>query len=226
MYMDDHFMYDDPDKANRWMDGRMDLFDACANSVLSQEGDFEWIISLDERTPDRYVNHIIRDSRMKVVHCDVRDALQEEEIDTPWVITSRLDCDDQYLPGAVKYIHSQFEPKLKVIDFVYNELDWGRGKQYFSKRHYAGSMFISLIEPASRIVTAFCRPHGQVAGQYPMSGHWSTKWNNLTEIAKVRYSKPLALMVCHGGNITNEIHGEEITGLEEQTWGWDEGTSD
>jgi len=222
MFMPDGFLYDDPKKANKWMDGRKKLFEACRKSILSQEGDFEWIISLDKRTPNRYIQHIVCDSRIAIVHCDIRDALKEEPVETPWVITSRLDCDDQYLPGAVRAIQRKFRPRLRVIDFEYNELEWETGKLYSSRRHLSGSPFISLVEPSSRIKTAFCRPHGQVGGEYPMEGDWSTRWGNLTRINHVRLEEPFALMVCHGGNITNEIRGREITGPVVKTWEWEE----
>ena len=221
MLMPDGLLYDDVKKANKWMDNRMKLFDACANSVLSQEGDFKWIISLDKRTPKKYVKHIVRDDRIKIVHCDIRDALKEEKIDTPWVITSRLDCDDQYLPGFVRNVQRKFRPMLRVIDVGHEEIDWHTGKRHVGKRRYAGSMFISLVEPASRVVTAFCRPHGQVKGEYPMEGSWDTKWSNLTGINHVRLTETFALMVCHGNNITNKISGEEITGREEEMWRWE-----
>ena len=173
--------------------------------MLSQEGDFEWVISLDKRTPNRYVQKIITDSRMKVVNCDIRDTFKEIKVDTPWVITSRLDNDDQYLPGFVRNVQRKFRPKLRVIDVGFNQLEWETGDIYPGERRWSGSMFISLIEPSSRIATVFCRPHGQVASEYPMTGHWSTGWGNLTNIGGVTLENKLALMVCHGNNITNAI---------------------
>ncbi len=200
----DGFMYDDPKKANKWMDNRMELFEACKESVLSQEGDFKWIISLDERTPKKYVKKIVTDDRISIVHCDIRDALKDEKIDTPWVITSRLDCDDQYLPGAIKEIQRKFRPRLRVIDIGFDKLDWDRDIIHDGYRR-GGSMFISLVEPSSRVITAFCRPHGQVNTGYPMDGHWSTKWENLVNIEYVKLTDKLVLMVCHKDNITNRI---------------------
>ena len=204
MFMPDGFMYDNPKKANKWMDERMELFDACKESVLSQEGDFEWIISLDKRTPKKYVKHIVTDDRIKIVYCDIRDALKEEKIDTPWVITSRLDCDDQYLSGAIKAIQRKFRPRLRVIDIGFAKLDWDNKVVYNGFRN-EGSMFISLVEPSSRVMTVFCRPHGQVNTGYPLNGHWSTKWEDLTNIEYVKLTEKLVLMVCHDNNITNRI---------------------
>jgi hypothetical protein len=203
--MPDGLLYDDKAKAKKWMDERMELFEACKESVLSQEGDFKWVISLDKRTPNRYVQKIVTDERMKVVHCDVRDSLKDVEIDTPWVITSRLDCDDQYKSGFVKQVQRKFRPMLRVIDVGIVQLDWETKEEHFKMVRRKGSMFISLVEPSSRVITAFCRPHGEVESEYPMKGHWSTGWDELTPISKVRIEDRLAVMVCHGNNITNAI---------------------
>jgi len=204
MLMPTGLLYDDKAKAKKWMDERMPLFEACAKSVLSQEGDFKWIISLDKRTPNRYVQKIVCDDRISIVHCDIRDALKEEEILTPYVITSRLDCDDQYKPGFIKAVQRKFRPRLRVIDVGFDKLDWERGIIHDGHRR-GGSMFISLVEPKERIVTAFCRPHGQVASEYPMKGSWSTKWGDLTSIDSIKLTDKLVLMVCHNRNITNRI---------------------
>ena len=205
MLMPDGMLYDDINKANKWMDERMELFRACRDSVLSQEGDFQWVISLDNRTPNRYLQEIFTDERMRMVHCDFRDTFSDVEISTPWVITSRLDCDDQYKPGAIKAIQSKFEPKLKVIDIGFDQLEWETGKVFPGEDRWSGSMFISLVEPSHKVLTAFCRPHGQVATEYPMLGDYKTKWKALTRIAKENINDKLALMVCHGNNITNAI---------------------
>lgn len=203
-------LYDDPDEADIWMESRIDLFEKTKESVLSQEGDFEWIVSVDNRTPKKFLKKIFTDDRMRMVHCDIRDTFKDVEIDVPWVITTRLDNDDQYKPGAIKAIQSRFEPKLKVIDIGFNELDWPTGDEYLGERRWPNSMFISLIEPSSRIVTAFCRPHGQVYTEYPMSGSYDTKWGDLKRIGGETIEKKYALMVCHGGNITNRVRGKKI----------------
>jgi len=196
------FLYD-KEEPNQWMEKRMPLFERTRDSVLSQDGDFKWVISLDKRTPNRYVQRIITDHRMLVVNCDVRDTFNEIEVETPWVITTRLDNDDLYLPGTVRAIQSRFEQKIKVIDLGFLKLDGD--KVYHGKRRWPNSMFISLIEPADKIQTAFCRPHGQVYSGYPIEGHYSTGWTKTIKIPAETIEKKQAIMVCHGSNMTNKV---------------------
>lgn len=197
-------LYDKPDP-HKWMDSRIQYFEETKRSVLSQEGDFKWVISLDHRTPKKYLDKIFTDDRMIRVDCDIRDTFNEIEVDTPWVITSRLDNDDQYLPGFVESVQEAFEPTIKVIDVEFHKLDWGTGDLYRGERKWPSSMFISLVEPSSRILTAFCRPHGKVFSGYPTGGHWSTEWKGLVGINNVTINKKLALMVCHDSNVANQI---------------------
>ena len=210
MLMPTGFLYDDPERANMWMDERMELFRETKRSVLEQEGKFRWVISLDKRTPHRHRDEIADDSRIKLITTDIRDAFKEIQPKKEWVITSRLDCDDQYQPGFVQAIALNFAPKLKVIDVKFEELEWETGRVHEGKERYSGSMFISLIEPAHRVKTAFCRPHGQVASEYPMTGNYDTQWGELTPIEYQKIEKPLAYMVCHGHNVTNAISGKYL----------------
>ena len=203
------FLYDNPG-ADEWMDKRMEQFRETKKSVLSQEGDWRWVISLDERTPDRYVDEIICDSRITNVSCDIRSAFREIQPETPWVITTRLDCDDQLQPGFVKRIGDHFEPKLKVLDVRFEELEWDTRRVHKGERRWAGSMFISIIEPVERIHTAFCRPHGQVASEYPTTGSWDEGWGPKTVIEYFIINEPLAYMVCHSNNITNRVRGSYL----------------
>ena len=208
-------LYDRPG-ADEWMDSRMALFRETKKSVLSQEGDFTWVISLDPRTPRRYVNDIWDDERIKLVSCDVRDTFRELNPHSEWVITSRLDNDDQLQPGFVRRVQENFTPGLKVIDVRFEQLEWNTGKVYTGDRRWSGSMFISLIEPASRINTVFCRPHGQVAKEYPTKGSYDTKWGGFRRIGYSIIEKPLAYMVCHGTNITNAISGKYLRTIDIQ----------
>lgn len=203
-------LYDFPKVADGWMKNRMEKFLKTKESVLNQDGDFEWIISIDKRTPTRFMNKIFTDERMIGMDCDIRDSFNGLELDVDWVITSRLDNDDQYLPWAIKAIQSKFEPTLKVIDIGYNEYEWETGKVYDGVRRWPNSMFLSLVEPAERIKTVYCRPHGQVHSGYPMGGDYKTEWTNLKAIKAEKIHDKYAYMVCHDNNVTNRVRGEEI----------------
>lgn len=208
--MPDGMLYDNPDKAREWMDERMELFKETRKSILSQEGEFTWVISLDKRTPNRYIQDIITDYRMKVVYSDIRDTFKEIKVKTPWVITTRFDCDDMMQPGFIQRVQDHFQPKLMVLDVRFEELDPVKRMVYAGERRWAGSMFISLIEPSDKIHTAFCRPHGQVASEYPISGSWDEGWGPKKIIDYHIIDEPLAYMVCHGNNIANKIRGNYL----------------
>jgi hypothetical protein len=201
-------LYDkrDPDG---WMDYRGMIFEETKKSVLSQEGDFQWIISIDERTPKKYLDQIQTDSRITLVFKDIRAIFLDGDVvpDTPWTITTRLDNDDRYLQGAVKAIQRQFEPHLKVIDFDFQKMDYRSGKLFPSIWKWENSPFISLVEPSNRVLTAFCRPHGQVAGEYP-SGELTGTYPagaDRTRIASTKLKGIYAYQVIHERNITNSI---------------------
>lgn len=188
------YLYDDPVNADRWMDERMKLFEHTRASVLSQEGDFQWVISLDKRTPNRYVMDIITDPRMIVIDCDVRDTFKQIQVDTPWVITSRLDNDDLYLPGAIMAIQRCFAHKEEVIDLRYNQKCGD--DRYGSGRVMPNSPFLSLVECVDKnIRTCFCRPHSKMPTEY--NAIWAD-------------GGPFAYMVIHGKNVVNKITGKKI----------------
>jgi len=203
LLVNDRLLYDNPGQADWWMDRRMPLFEETKKSVLSQDGDFKWIISLDSRTPERYVSRIETDERILVTKQAIQHALEGYIPSSDWVISSRLDCDDRYLPGFTDMLYSHFEPKIKVIDANYIKLSYKSNKVFRHERMHPASMFVSLVEPAERFVGAFCRPHGQLT-EYPISG----TFGNFGKRVRIPYDKDLGaymLMVCHDLNATNHI---------------------
>ena len=206
-------LYDKPG-ADVWMKERGELFEETKKSVLSQEGEFQWVISVDERTPKRFLNKIKTDKRIIFTNADIRDVFLSGEIipDRNWVITTRLDNDDRYLPGAVLAIQAAHEKKLKVIDIDYEQLDLKTGKRYTSERRWATSMFLSLCEPSNRVLTAFCRTHGQVGSEYPAGNLTDTypAGDRLIPIHSYKIRKVYAYMVIHGDNLANKITGKPV----------------
>ena len=197
----DGLLYDKPD-ANDWMERRMDLFEATKESVLSQDADFEWVISLDKRTPKKFVEKI-KAKNVTLVDCDIRQAFTQVKTTTPWVITSRLDNDDLYRPGAIQKIQDWFEQKIEVIDIDYQQLDLKTGNKYTSERKTPNSPFLSLVEPSRRIMTCFCRPHTKLPMGYPFK-------DGNAMIRAVKINEILAYMVIHDNNVANKIVGKEI----------------
>jgi len=212
---DGKLLYDKPG-ADEWMEDRMPLFEETKKSVLAQTaGDFEWVISLDERTPSKYVRKIFTHPKITIVNCNILLALDEIEIDAPWVITTRLDCDDLLTPGAIHAIQRCFEPKLKVIDIGVVRLDNKTGKVYLGDVGNGRSMFLSLIEPRERMVGVFCRPHSVLQTGYPMKGTFKDGFSRYTPLPLEFVNKKRAVMVCHGNNVANHIKGPCIGELKD-----------
>lgn len=196
-------IYDGKD-AVLWMKERYQLFRSTRDSVLSQDADFEWVLSFDERTPDSYVTKCLTDPRMKATTRDVRDYFEGQEIDEPWVITTRIDNDDLYRPGALKAIQSKFQEQIMVIDIDYYQWDLRDNKTYTSERYTCTSPFISLVEPSTRVKTVYCRPHNKLHDGYLITD------TEKRAIPGVKIRERLAYMVIHGNNAANKIVGKEI----------------
>jgi hypothetical protein len=76
-------------------------------------------------------------------------------------------------------------------------------------------MFISLIEPASRAVGVFCRPHGVLSTGYPMKGKFPDGFSRYTPIPVDHVRKVRAIMVCHENNLANSINSPYIGELKD-----------
>ena len=93
---------------------------------------------------------------------------------------------------------------------LFKKYDYETG-EYFPIKYkdwkWQNTPFISLIEPSKRVVTAFCRPHGQVYSGYP-SGRLTGTYpagDTLIRIKRQIIDQYLAIQVCHGGNLANRI---------------------
>lgn len=177
-------LYDteDPDK---WMAQRMLLFERTRESVLSQEGDFYWILSMDYRTPNKWYPKIFTDWRMRVTH-DHPNTYEP----VGWTITTRLDNDDLYLPGAVKAIQDCFIEAEIVVDIKYHQLY--QGVLYSSERPRPNGPFLSLI---SKDKNCYARPHTKMINDFK---------------SKFASDEVYAYMVIHDNNIGNKIVGRKI----------------
>lgn len=201
----------DREDAVEWMRDRMELFKKTKESVLSQQGDFKWVLSFDEGTPESDLKKVFTDDRMILTFKDIREAFEDIEVKTEWVITSRMDNDDVYFPGAVLQIQKFFEPKIKVIDIDYLQLDLKTGDKFTSgnahknqrTRNGVTGPFLSLIEPATRIMTCYSRPHNKLLDGYPST-------DGLVRIDGMKIKQPQAYMVIHGENMANKITGFKL----------------
>lgn len=203
-------IYDREDSA-QWMRDRMKLFADTKKSILSQKGDFKWVISFDEKTPEAVIEEVCTDDRMISTTKDIRNCFEDIKVNTEFVITSRMDNDDQYLKGAILAIQKEFQPQVYVIDIDYYQYDTVNGQKYTSGnklkkeklRELPNSPFLSLVEPSDEIHTCYCRPHNKLIDGYP-----NNKAIRTIPAKKIR--KPFALMVIHDENMMNKITGYKI----------------
>ena len=186
-------LYDrDSRTANEWMDHRMEYFERTRESVLSQDCEFEWILAMDSRTPNKYLHDIITDDRMTITRKDPRGYNPKG-----WTITTRLDNDDLYRPGAIDAIQFCASTKELVIDLRYQQLCYGvlysSGKKFEGwERPKPNSPFISLVSKDSN---CYARPHSKMLE------------DNKGIFAS---NDPLAYMVIHDRNLGNKIVGRKI----------------
>ena len=184
-------LYDRAD-ADEWMAHRMPYFERTRDSVLSQDGDFEWILSMDERTPNRYLQDIICDSRMAIVY-DHPNTYKPDG----WTITTRLDNDDLYLPGAIKAIQKKFREEELVVDLRYHQLvngeEWTSGRKEDGwGRPHPNSPFLSLI---SKDKNCYARPHSLMVNDFK---------------SRFASNRIYAYMVIHDNNLGNQIVGRKV----------------
>jgi hypothetical protein len=180
-------LYDRPG-ADEWMRHRMLYFRATRDSVLSQDAEFEWWISMDTRTPLRWINNIWTDYRIHLT-----PSHPKEFRGFGWTITTRLDNDDILLPGAIKAIQDAFVEEEMIIDIRYQQMF--NGELYTSGRDKPNSPFLSLIENGVK-KTCYARPHSKMIQDYP---------------AKFASDEVLAYMVIHDRNLGNRITGKRVT---------------
>jgi len=184
-------LYDRP-AAEEWMVQRMPFFERTRESVLSQEGEFEWILCMDPRTPNRWLQEIITDFRMSIMYDHPKEFRGKG-----WTITTRMDNDDIYLPGAVQAIQDSFTEEEMVVDLKYHQLYngelWSSGRAVDGwERPHPNSPFLSLI---SNKKNCYARPHTRMIDDF--KGRFASE-------------DVLAYMVIHDNNLGNKIVGRKI----------------
>lgn len=188
-------------EAELWMQHRYHYFEKCRASVLSQDAEFRWVIFFDERTPWNWISKICTDPRMEAFFGGVLEYPFADKADTEWIITTRFDNDDRYLPGALAAIQSKFMPMVMCIDIDY--FGYNNQHYYTSNRGTPTSFFISLVEHRSNVAGVFYTQHNQVRSAYPVNGE-------KTRIPEIMIKQPYAVMVVHGNNLANKIEGKRV----------------
>lgn len=192
LFSDNPFKIENPDG---WMWDRLQYFKETVNGMNEQEGDFTWFITLDEGTPDHWIDKIEElTSGLPCIICsrfDLKPMIKELFIDYEYLATSRLDNDDYYNYGFIPQIQKRFEPKEKIIDTKGFQYDIINNKYYDDGRIHPNSPFITLISK-DKIVLDF--EHSKAHEKFPAE----------------RLPDALWTQVLHDNNLANKIKGVEI----------------
>ena len=170
----------------QWMTERRPLFDACRASVLAQDADFEWWLCLDSKTPQSWLDEILTDPRMVPKWDTMPDDLT---FPAGWKLTTRLDCDDLLLPGALTALQRAVKSNIDmdqecVWDYRYR-IQGGPQHGEVVRRRQANSMFASLVNKDPNVCVYTGRGHTYLPELY----------------RNCRIEIVYAVKVEHGGNL-------------------------
>jgi len=193
-----------------WLDHRFLLFQKyCLPSIQNQSiQEFKWLVFFDSDTgeeyrdlingiADRYANftplyiegyHVLLDT--------LKNYISKENLDTEYIITSRVDNDDCIHRDYVKEIQDSFNQQqscvVDIIDGYQIILDEYQPRPIIEFRKARGYLnpFISLIEKASELNTVMAREH--------------LKWKDAAQVRTIR-NKRLWGEIIHHKNKLNTV---------------------
>lgn len=182
-----------------WMCERLPMFKRLLDSLEAQTNkDFILVFSIDAFTPVEFqkeLAELLNTYSFKWLGCTVqpREFMLTLNIEREWMITSRIDNDDEYKPTFIETIQNAFREKRELLDVQGLQFD---GKDYYtSGRRTPNSPFISLVEPSSERKTAQYRAH-----------------TSMNKFAPSRFvgTEPLYIQHIHNSNVMNKIKGIKI----------------
>ena len=184
---------------DKWMEERLPMFERLLGSLKAQTNqNFTLILGLDKNTNSDQRTGIVNllfkyGIDFQMVFADPRTAIPTQHAGIDWLITTRMDNDDEYRPEFVEAIQSNFKEKTELLDVFGVQFD---GKQFYtSGRPTPNSPFITLIESWHNPKTVLDRPHSIMNGEYP--ARWASK-------------DALYIQHIHDSNAANKIIGKQI----------------
>lgn len=169
-------IYNNPQIENpeEWMEHRIGLFNniTLPSVMLQTEVNFTWLLSFDQRTPQKIIDFYASFPRVKIIYeypaTYLRGLYGNSLKDGDWIITTRLDNDDYIAPTFIEKVQSKFNEEFLLVDtdgrqwdlktnklyarFIEHpvdpkkEIDLKTGKLYTVERKTCNSPFLSLIE--------------------------------------------------------------------------------
>ena len=189
LYTDNVYNIEDPDE---YMRLRLPMFKRLMESIKNQTIDHEAevLVSVDVNTPE----HLFLDVAMvctqygaKIIYHAHDDYLIDQQIGEDWLLTSRIDNDDEYYPDFFEKLYSYInsKPREELILDAQGAKE-RNGKVTLTPRDYPNSPFISLLEPSNQRKTVF---YGKAHTQVPL--HFKCEWIS---------EEPLTKVHLHGSN--------------------------
>jgi hypothetical protein len=196
LYSDNPYNIGDPDA---WMNSRRPLFERLLRSLANQtNSEFRLLLTIDPHTPNplrRQIEMGLEESGVPATTLDVApmDWLKCREPEADYLLTSRVDNDDEYLPNFVQAVQADFSPGTEILDVRGVQCD---GQQYYTlSRAEPNSPFLSLLEPWHDVKTAHFENH-----------------NKMTQLFPARFVAPEILFIqhVHNSNVLNKITGKPL----------------
>lgn len=183
----------------QWMTDRVPLLGRLLSSLSRQTNkNFTLILSIDTETPEHWIDVLqdfLEGFMIPVILCegDPRTYIAQQVTHPDWLITSRIDNDDEYRPNFVETIQKAFRAKEEVIDVHGVQFD---GLNYYtSGRKRSNSPFITLVEKWQEPVTVFHRPHSTM---------------NTIFTGRFASNEKLYIQHIHDSNLMNKVVGDKI----------------
>lgn len=189
---------------DKWMTDRLIKFKRLLNSLNKQTClDFKFIVFVDNKTPDKHrkeifnlINCTLKNVKWEISEQKIETFLKNLKINTDFIITSRIDNDDEYLPNFVKTVQESFNRREEVIDVKGLQYDLINNKKYTSGRETPNSPFISLVEKNGTIKSVYYCSH-----------------TNMCKNFKCRFADNVGyqyIQNIHDNNIKNKIIGKKL----------------
>lgn len=185
---------------DEYMKKRLPLFQVTLDSLKAQTNqNFTALISVDPNTPEGLraaieLRVISMDMpNLKIIYRYQKDYVQSLKIEEPWLITSRIDNDDEYYPEFIETIQRAFRSEVEVLDVRGRQQK--EGKLYTTKRVPPNSPFLTLVEKSNNIRTCFWTDHS----------HMHKRFN-----ARFVGDRALYIQHIHDTNLVNKLNGNYI----------------
>jgi glycosyltransferase involved in cell wall biosynthesis len=187
------------------MNDRANKFKKLLKSLKNQTcKNFKLIIFVDSKTPNNILQELenltkiyLNSEDFSISEENPIEKIKNTKFESEFIITSRIDNDDEYFEKFVETIQNSFREKVELIDTIGIQYDNLNNKKYTSGRTRPNSPFISLIERTNcEVKTVFYKQH--------------TKMLNYFESRFVDIKEPLYKQNIHDNNITNKIIGFPI----------------